>query len=147
MNLLPFVLACALMMSCNKSVSPPPLPSNPKPVAGLVQFKIFSDPRMRQEQPLSKDAGIRLSIHQTKLENAMPVRIWDTLVPIRQLTSYPGPEDPLIIEKPIEMVQGKKIFYQLTAQKIYRVNQQIQVEELSRGIGSNQLEAILSIGL
>ncbi|MCU0384448.1 MAG: hypothetical protein MUE38_00355 [Flavihumibacter sp.] len=81
------------------------------------------------------------------MENAMPVIIWDTLVPLRQLTSYPGPEDPLIIEKPLEMVQGKKIFYQLTAQKIYRINQQIKIEELSSGIGSDQLEAILSIGL
>lgn len=77
----------------------------------------------------------------------MPVIIWDTLIPIRQLISYPGPEAPLIIVKPIEMFQGKKIFYHVSAQKIYHLNQQIKIEELTRAIYSEQLESILAIAL
>jgi hypothetical protein len=135
------------MLSCNKSVSRPPSPSSPKPVPGQVQFEIFSDPGMRKDKPVMIEAGIRLSIHQTRLDNAMPVMIWDTLIPIRQLISYPGPEAPLVIVRPIEMVRGKKFFYHVSAQKIYHLHQQIKIEELTRAIDSEQLESILAIGL
>lgn len=96
---------------------------------------------------MSMNAGIRLTIHQVVLNSAMPVVIWDTLVPVRLLSSYPGPDAPLVIEQPVQWQSGKKIFHHVTVQKIYHSYQHIKVEEFSRRIGSEGPEPVIVIGL
>lgn len=147
MNLFPLLVAGLLLASCNKSVIAPEPPPILSPKSGSVQFKIFIDPLLRQEKPMSMNAGIRLSIHQVVVNSAMPVAVWDTLVPVRLLSSYPGPDAPLVIEQPVQWQSGNKIFHHVTVQKIYRSNQHIKVEEFSRSIGSEGPEPVIVIGL
>jgi hypothetical protein len=147
MNLIPLLVAGLLLASCNKSVHAPEPPPIPNTKSGSVQFNIFIDPLLRQEKPMSMNAGIRLSIHQMVVNSAMPVVIWDTLVPVRLLSSYPGPDAPLVIKKPVQWQSANKIFHHVIVQKIYHSYQHIKVDEFSRNIGPEGPEPVIVIGL
>ncbi len=148
MNLLIHLAVASLFLAgCSKSHTRPLPPQEPKPAIGMVQFKVFADPALRVSRPATADAGIRLSILQSNFTTMLPVAVWDTLLPLQQLSGFPGPKNPILIHKSLELETGKKQLFYLTAHKMYRIGQEIRVDEISKGFSSIKDLAVLDIGL
>ncbi|WP_290794313.1 hypothetical protein [Flavihumibacter sp. UBA7668] len=148
MNLIIHLAVSSLLLAGCSKVHTRPSPSpEPKPATGMVQFKVYADPALRLSRPATADAGIRLSILQSSFTTMLPVAVWDTLLPLQQLSGFPGPKDPVLINKNLELESGKKQLFYLTAHKMYRIGQEIRVDEISKGFSSVQELVVLDIGL
>lgn len=136
-----------LLAACSKSTALPGPVKEPVPVLKNVQFSVYADPERRSSRPVHSNAGIRLSIVQSRPGSTRPVAVWDTLIPSRQLADYPAPNAPLLIEKTISLQTASNAFYHLKAYRIYRISQQIVVDEVSRGITGGHPFFSMDIGL
>ncbi|KYP15628.1 hypothetical protein [Flavihumibacter sp. CACIAM 22H1] len=136
-----------LLAACSKSGTVPMPPAETKPVAGMVRFSVFADPDLRPTRPAAAEAGIRLSIMQSSFSGILPEMVWDTLLPLRQIAGFPGPDEPILIHKKLVFDPGKKHVIYLTAHKMYRIRQEIKVEEISKGVADLSNLLVLKIGL
>jgi hypothetical protein len=124
--LLALAIGGALLTGCSKHKDPPGTGTNPERISKSISFSIYADATRTDRDPEKTSASIRLTVAVSSLSNIQTNVVWDTTIATRTLREFPGPKEPLVFTRIIELNNSNHNIVSLTCNKIYQLNHKVE---------------------
>ncbi len=138
------IAAAILLTACGKQVSKPGAP--PERQDRNIRFYITLDPATARD-PLQTQASLHLTVISATANKLHTEVVFDTLIPMRRLSDFPGPKEPLLIETTVSVRDASSELLGFRYQAFYRTGQKLETQSGSGNFpaGNNHCSAAINL--